>query len=510
MSLDFSETYKRTGPTPVFSPDGRFLATAVEYRLVIRDAETLTVTSISSCMDRIHKIEWHPDSDHILCACYKRGVVQCFQVSDENWTCLIDEGPAGCVHARWSPKGTHILTVADFNVRCSVWSLLDKSCVYLRAPKYGDAGIQFSPNGKFILVAERRECKDYISVISCATWTLASRFQVATTDLADASWSPDGTSIAIWDTLVTHTLFVYSPDGRMLSKYRPEDAGASGVRCAKWAPSGGLLATGALDQRCRLFSHVTWRMLGDLGHPDVVVFPTSVAVYREVEEVNGKLIDAPPGFDDEKENGDDDEFADTSIMSGKNRTGTSWWEDVWDGHEEGMRTKHPAGPLNDNPGIHENEEPPPRPPQRVGRVSARYVVEPLPASVPTRKPRLTGRGAPPVGVSCIEWSGDGRFLATRNDCQPTTVWVWSAITLELCACLQQLRPVTSFGWDPTAHRLAVATGDSRVYVWTPEGASFVEIPLPNFVANEVAWSPAGGEFVLADRDTFCCSFIGTE
>ena len=264
MSLDFSETYKRTGPTPVFSPDGRFLATAVEYRLVIRDAETLTVTSISSCMDRIHKIEWHPDSDHILCACYKRGVVQCFQVSDEHWTCLIDEGPAGCVHARWSPKGTHVLTVADFNVRCSVWSLLDKSCVYLRAPKYGDAGIQFSPNGKFILVAERRECKDYISVISCATWTLASRFQVATTDLADASWSPDGTSIAIWDTLVTHALFVYSPDGRMLSKYRPEDAGASGVRCAKWAPSGGLLATGALDQRCEA---VLARHLADARGP---------------------------------------------------------------------------------------------------------------------------------------------------------------------------------------------------------------------------------------------------
>ena len=123
MSLDFSETYKRTGPTPVFSPDGRFLATAVEYRLVIRDAETLTVCSISSCLDRIHKIEWHPDSDHVLCACYKRGVVQCFSVSDEKWTCLIDEGPAGCVHARWSPLGTHILTVAEFNVRCSVWSL---------------------------------------------------------------------------------------------------------------------------------------------------------------------------------------------------------------------------------------------------------------------------------------------------------------------------------------------------------------------------------------------------
>ena len=159
MSLDFSETYKRTGPTPVFSPDGRFLATAVEYRLVIRDAETLTVCSISSCLDRIHKIEWHPDSDHVLCACYKRGVVQCFSVSDEKWTCLIDEGPAGCVHARWSPNGTHILTVAEFNVRCAVWSLLDKSCVYLRQPKYADAGIDFSPNGKFILVCDAASAK---------------------------------------------------------------------------------------------------------------------------------------------------------------------------------------------------------------------------------------------------------------------------------------------------------------------------------------------------------------
>ena len=68
-------------------------------------------------------------------------------------------------------------------------------------------------------------------------------------------------------------------------------------------------------------------------------------------------------------------------------------------------------------------------------------------------------GSPAVGVGALAFSGDGRFLATKNDCQPTTVWVWSAISLELCACLQQLRPVTSFGWDPTAHRLAVATGE---------------------------------------------------
>ena len=294
MSLDFSETYKRTGPTPVFSPDGRFLATAVEYRLVIRDAETLTVCSISSCLDRIHKIEWAPNSDHVLCACYKRGVVQCFSVSDEKWTCLIDEGPAGCVHARWSPNGTHILTVAEFNVRCSVWSLLDKSCVYLRQPKFADRGIEFSPNGKFILVVERRECKDHVSVVSCSTWTTAARFQVATTDLADATWSPDGTAIAVWDAPTEHALHVYRPDGLKLASYEPSSGGAAaGVRVGAWCPRGGLLATGSLDQRARLFSHVSWRMLAELAHPDAVVFPTTVAVYREVEEVDGVLVGRP-------------------------------------------------------------------------------------------------------------------------------------------------------------------------------------------------------------------------
>jgi len=265
-------------------------------------------------------------------------------------------------------------------------------------------------------------------------------------------------------------------------------------------------------------------MLAELAHPDAVVFPTTVAVYREVEEVDGVLVDSPhPGLlldgNDDDDDDDDDDDADENDAGAANDTAggnggrgeSTWWEDVWDGHEEGARTKHPAGARAGAGVVERSRDPPPRPPQRTGRVTARYVVEPLPASVPTRRPRLTGRSAhAAVGVGAVAFSGDGRFLATKNDCQPTTVWVWSAISLELCACLQQLRPVTSFGWDPTAHRLAVATGDSRVYVWTPEGASFVEIPLPNFAAEEVAWSPAGGEFVLADRDTFCCSFFGQD
>ena len=92
-------------------------------------------------------------------------------------------------------------------------------------------------------------------------------------------------------------------------------------------------------------------MLAELAHPDAVVFPTTVAVYREVEEVDGVLVDSPhPGLllDGDGEDDDDDD-ADAENDAGAARTvadagESTWWEDVWDGHEEGIRSKHPAGP----------------------------------------------------------------------------------------------------------------------------------------------------------------------
>lgn len=40
--MDFSETYKQAGPC-AFSPNARYLAVAVDYRLVVRDVLSLKV-----------------------------------------------------------------------------------------------------------------------------------------------------------------------------------------------------------------------------------------------------------------------------------------------------------------------------------------------------------------------------------------------------------------------------------------------------------------------------------
>ena len=154
--MDFTDALACSGPPPVYSPDARLLAAADGFRLVVRDAESLAVVCLASCLDRIESLAWAPDSDHILCGLLRRATVQVFCASDPEWACTIAEGPAGVAAARWAPDGRHILLTADFCLRLSAWSLVDQACIYLRAPKHATAGLAFSPDGTQLAVLHVR------------------------------------------------------------------------------------------------------------------------------------------------------------------------------------------------------------------------------------------------------------------------------------------------------------------------------------------------------------------
>lgn len=72
------------------------------------------------------------DSTLILCASYKKAVVQAFSVVDLDWVCKIDESAVGLAFARWAPDSTQILCVAEFNIRLTAWSLTDRGCFQLK------------------------------------------------------------------------------------------------------------------------------------------------------------------------------------------------------------------------------------------------------------------------------------------------------------------------------------------------------------------------------------------
>jgi WD40 repeat protein len=73
--MEFSNALREGGPW-AWSPDGTFLAACDSSRLVVRDTKTLMVVTVFSNLDVCNVVEWSRDGRYILCAMYKRGIVQ--------------------------------------------------------------------------------------------------------------------------------------------------------------------------------------------------------------------------------------------------------------------------------------------------------------------------------------------------------------------------------------------------------------------------------------------------
>lgn len=68
------------------------------------------------------------------------------------------------------------------------------------------------------------------------------------------------------------------------------------------------------------------------------------------------------------------------------------------------------------------------------------------------------------------------YLCFLADNVPNAVWVWDIQKLKLFVVLEHLSPVRSFQWDPQQPRLAICTGGSKVYLWSPAGCVSVQVP----------------------------------
>jgi len=145
--MDFTELYTHTNALVAFSPGAHFILNAVQDRLIVRRADTFQITrtwpvdsapsptyaQLNSKTREDHKpsnsttnpapadwithLGWACDSEYILAACAKKGVVQVFKMRDEQWNARIDAGAEGLVKAEWAPDGRHILCFSEWGVR---------------------------------------------------------------------------------------------------------------------------------------------------------------------------------------------------------------------------------------------------------------------------------------------------------------------------------------------------------------------------------------------------------
>ncbi|XP_021510924.2 WD repeat-containing protein WRAP73 isoform X1 [Meriones unguiculatus] len=446
--MNFSESFKLSGLLCRFSPDGKYLASCVQYRLVVRDVKTLQILQLHTCLDQIQHVEWSADSLFILCAMYRRGLVQVWSLEQPEWHCKIDEGSAGLVASCWSPDGRHILNTTEFHLRITVWSLCTKSVSYIKYPKACQQGITFTRDGRYLALAERRDCKDYVSIFVCSDWQLLRHFDTDTQDLSGIEWAPNGCVLAAWDTCLEYKVLLYSLDGRLLAAYCAYEW-SLGIKSVAWSPSSQFLAIGSYDGKVRLLNHVTWKMITEFGHPATINNPKTV-VYKEAEKIPrlglGHLSFPPP-----------------RAMAGALSTSES-----------------------------------------------KYEIASGPVSLQTLKP-VTDRANPRMGVGMLAFSSDSYFLATRNDNVPNAVWVWDVEKLKLSAVLEHSSPVRSFQWDPQRPRLAICTGGGRVCLWSPAGCVSAQVPGEgDFPVLGLCWHLSGDALALLNKDHFCLCFLETK
>ena len=372
--------------------------------------------------------------------------MQVWSIEQPQWTCKIDEGSAGLVSCCWAPDSRHILTTTDFQLRMTLWSLVNKTISYIKYPKLSQGGVDFNSNGKYMALAERRDCKDFVSVFDCIDWQVLRNFPVDTDDLAGLAWSPDGKVLCVWDSILYYKVLLYSIDGRLVATYSAYEY-ALGVKCVQWSPTSQFLAIGSYDQKVRVLNHITWKTVAEHNHPSMVDF-TNVIVYTETE--NKPLL--PKG-----------------------------------------KETFTSGTL---PNIFQSQ--------------SKYETTETPVTVPTIKPDPE-KPNPKLGVGTVLFSADSTYMATKNDNMPNAVWIWDVLRLRLAVLMLQSSPVREISWDPLQSRLAICTGNGKLYLWSMAGCVSVTVPVEtNFTVQKLVWHPTGNSIALIGTNHFCLCYLNDE
>jgi len=439
--IALSALYKPRGGHCTWSPDGKYLAVAAKTTLVIRAVDDMSVVNLFNCADEIKKIEWSFDSMYILCGIYGRAVVDVWCVNKTDWTCRITEGVAGMVHAQWSPDGRHILTVAEFQLHMTAWSLLDGKALQLAAPKHPARGVAYSPgSGAFMAVIHRRQSKDVVMLYDTETWKRVADFEPETRDAAEISWSTDGTALLITDCAIDYNMLLYRPDGTRLSKYVAYEH-ALGIKSTSWSPSGQLLAIGSYDESVRILSSTTWKPIVEYVHSHSISAQSRVHVYREVVVPSANPMEP------------------TSSMS---------------------TTEY-----------------------QIETQSCKLIV------VDSKPAKKSIDGLPRLGIGLMAWSPDNEYLATRNDSTPHVVYIWETANLSMCAALIHKTPVRSLKWHPHECKLAICVGTPKIFLWSPQGASWFDVAATNFDVRGLRWNPTGCALVMLHTNVLCSAFFGS-
>ncbi|EPQ60552.1 YVTN repeat-like/Quino protein amine dehydrogenase [Gloeophyllum trabeum ATCC 11539] len=306
--MDFTEIYKQTSSLVAFSPGAQFILTAVQDRLVVRRSDTLTITrtwpvdaspsatetalsnskpksnapgSSSSLSNAwITHIGWACDSEYILAACAKRGVVNVFKIRDEDWSARIESGAEGLVKAEWAPDGRTVLCFSAWGLRVTIWSLVSGTATYIQFPVHADRGYAFRADGRYFILAERHKSRETLGLYDTEdSYKLVRHYPLPTASLSSLSVSPTGNHVAVWEGPLEYKLYILTLAGEILASFSPDPDPGLGIRSVAWHPGGAFLAVGGWDDKIYMLDSLSWSPVAVLELPRRI--PAGIATWRE-------------------------------------------------------------------------------------------------------------------------------------------------------------------------------------------------------------------------------------
>merc|ERR1712038_1918172 len=88
---------------------------------------------------------------------------------------------------------------------------------------------------------------------------------------------------------------------------------------------------------------------------------------------------------------------------------------------------------------------------------------------------------------------------------------WDVQRLQQAALLIQDEAIKCVEWDPKQSRLALCTGNNKIYMWSPAGSLSVEVPNEaTFTVHSLRWHPSGNALVLLSKDQMCVCSLSEE
>lgn len=101
-----------------------------------------------------------------------------------------------------------------------------------------------------------------------------------------------------------------------------------------------------------------------------------------------------------------------------------------------------------------------------------------------------------TGISYVSWSKDNKFIASRPEKMPSTVFVWDTemITQQVIVTSSN---VVECCWSPKSVHLLIATGIPSIAIWNQSGV--IQFKLDDeFCIHHIKWSKDGKNLVLID------------